>query len=123
MVTAPRGRRGASTFGCVLWLVLFIAAIYYGSKVGGVYWRLYALRDAMENAARFAATQPDDVLRRQLNQSVDEIGLPPQAKRFRIRRTGSPATIVIETTYEEVLDLPLIKPRTLTFHPKVQTRF
>ncbi len=97
--------------------------MYYGSKVGAIYWRLYSIRDAMKVSARFAGNQSDELIRRQLISSVDEIGLPGEAKRFRIRRLGQPRRIIIETKYEEELDLPLIHSRTLVFTPRVENRY
>lgn len=125
MVTPPGGerRRGASTLGCLLSLVLFLGTIYYGSQVGVIYWRLFELRDAMRQAARFSQNQTDDQVRRQLVSQVREIGLPPEATRFRIRRTGRPNRIVIETSYSETLELPLIEARVITFSPRVEHRY
>ena len=41
MVSLRRGRRGASMLGCLVSVVLFLAALYYGVHIGGVYWRYY----------------------------------------------------------------------------------
>ena len=36
-------------------LALFVAALYYGVHIGGVYWRYYQLLDDMRQQAIFAA--------------------------------------------------------------------
>lgn len=125
MVTAlgRGGRRGASTLGCLFSLVLFLGTIYYGSQVGVIYWRLFELRDSMRQVARFSQNQTDEQVRRLLVSQVREIGLPPEATQFRIRRTGRPSRIVIETTYTETLHLPLIDARVIRFSPRVEHRY
>ena len=47
MVIPCPDRRGASTFGCLVMVALFAAAVYYGSHIGGIYWRYYELLDDM----------------------------------------------------------------------------
>lgn len=115
-------RRGASKLGCLLSTAFFVASIYYGIGIGRIYLRYYELVDEMQASARFALNRSDDVIRRNLEARIDELGIPPEAKRLSIRRTGPPRTIVIRTQYRELLDLPL-KPRYLVFKPKVESRF
>ena len=43
MVARAPGRRGSTTLGCVVSLVLFLAAAYYGVHIGEVYLRFYRL--------------------------------------------------------------------------------
>jgi hypothetical protein len=117
MVDPIKNRRGASTTGCLLSLVLTIIAFYYGMQVGRVYYRFYAIRDKIDSAALFAQTQPTEQILRNLRQAADEIGLPPAAKSFQIRRTDIyPRTITISTVYTETLNLPFMK-KTVTFKP------
>ncbi len=117
MVDPINNRRGASTAGCLISLVLTIIAVYYGMQVGRVYYRFYAIRDKIDSAALFAQTQPTEQILRNLRQAADEIGLPPAAKNFQIRRTDIyPRTITISTVYTETLNLPFMK-KTVTFKP------
>ena len=52
MVTETRrGRRGASTLGCLVAVLLFMAVLYYGVDLGRVYWSYYRLIVEMEQAA------------------------------------------------------------------------
>ena len=85
-----RNQRGASKLGCLVSLALFVGALTYGVRIGRIYWRYYELVEDMKQSARFAQTQSDDVIRRNLMQRVDELGIPAEAKRFGIRRAGPP---------------------------------
>ena len=118
-----RSRRGASKLGCLLSLVLFVGSLTYGVRIGRIYWRYYELTEDMKESARFAQTQSDDVIRRNLMQRVDELGIPAEAKRFGIRRAGPPWRIQIRSEYRERLDLPLGPPRYLLFKPRVESGF
>ena len=79
-------RRGASTLGCLVTLVLFMGALYYGTEVGRIYYRYYSLVDVMKVQARFARNQTDQVIRRNILSRIDELGLPSEARRLQIRR-------------------------------------
>ena len=48
-------RRGASSKGCLLSLLVLAAALYYGFNIGPVYMRYYRLANAMDEQARIAA--------------------------------------------------------------------
>ena len=104
----PGNRRGAGTLGCLLSLLIFAAMLYYGYHVGQVYWRYYQLQDAMKSQARLAPSLADDVIRRRLNESADEI-YPDVKFKFNISRGGRPRKIIIVTEYADSVDLPLLK--------------
>ena len=108
MVTTLRNRRGAGTFGCLVTLVLFGIALYVGVHIGQVYWRFYQLQDAMKSQARLAPSLADDVIRRRLNESADEI-FPDRKFRFNISRGGRPRKIVIDTEYSDTVNISLFK--------------
>ena len=111
-----RSRRGESRLGCLVSLALFVGALYYGINIGEVYIRYYQLQEEMRSAARLAPSLTDDVIRRRLNDKVDDLGLPAEAHRFTIRRTRA---ITIETAYEETLDLPFFN-HTFRFRPRAE---
>lgn len=115
-------RRGASTLGCLATLILFLGALYYGTAVGRVYFRYYGLVDAMEAQARFARNQTDGVIRRNLLGRIDELGIPAEARRLVIRRSGPPNQLLIRTEYHESVKLPF-RTIQITFRPKVEIRF
>ncbi len=105
--------------GCVVSLVLFAAALYYGVNIGELYWRQYQLLDEMRTQARLAPTLPDPVIRRRLATKAEELALPPEAHKFKITRGGTPRLIIIETEYSDSLDLPLLH-RAFVFRPRAE---
>lgn len=114
-----RSRRGASTTGCLLWLLVFVAVLYYGVHIGEVYWRNWQLVEEMKSQARLAPSLTDPVILRRLVTKADELGLPPEASRFRIVRTPRPRAIRIDTRYSETVELPFFT-RTFTFTPHAE---
>jgi hypothetical protein len=114
-----RSRRGSSTSGCLISLILFVAAVYYGIHLGQPWMRYYELLDEMRVSARLAPTLSDAVIRRRLEQKVDELALPADAKKFEITRSGKPRKIVITTTYSETVTVPLLT-HTFYFTPMTE---
>lgn len=112
------GRRGASSTGCLISLLLFVAALYYGVNIGEVWFRYYRLVDEMKTQARLAAALDDGTIRRRLQAAVTDIGVPDSAgNRMIITRSAQPREIRIETRYSEFVSLPLFK-HTFVFNPK-----
>ena len=119
MVRRLHGRpRGASSMGCLVSLLIFVGALYYGVNVGEVYFRYYRLLDEMQTQARLASALDDGTIQRRLQAAVQEIGLPDAAGNVRIVRRGSPREIQIYTQYSETVDLPLFH-HTFQLHPNV----
>jgi hypothetical protein len=120
MVTAPRGgrRRGASTTGCLVSLLVLVAVLYYGVNIGEVYFRYYRLLDEMGTQARVAAALDNGTIQRRIAAAIQEIGVPDDAAaNLQITRTASPREITIESEYTESVHLPLFD-HTFKFHPK-----
>ena len=116
MVNHPR--RGASSTGCLISLLIFVAVLYYGVNIGEVYFRYYRLLDEMQSQSRIAAALDDGTIRRRIQASVQEIGIPDSAgNRLIIRRTVMPREFSIETSYSETVHLPLFT-HTFSFTPK-----
>jgi hypothetical protein len=115
MVSFRSGRGGSSLLGCVVWVVLFLGALYYGVHIGGVYWRYYELLDDMRQQARHADQLTDDAMQMHLRAQADSIlGQIPD---FRVDRGGRRSRITIETEYTETVALPgfnhtfILRPR------------
>ncbi len=117
MVISWRDRRGASSLGCLVMLALFVAAVYYGVHVGGVYLRFYQLKDDMQQQARFAGQFTDEAIRLRLLAQADS--LLGQTPKLKIERGGRPYRITIQGEYTETVDLPLFK-HTFLLRPKVE---
>lgn len=119
MVT--RSRRGASTLGCLFWLMIMVAVLYYGIDVGKAYWNYYSLLDEMSTSARFAQTTPDDQIMKHLVGVAQDLGLPAEAQRFVIRRVDHPRVVRISTRYTVVFDLPF-KRKAVVMAPVAEER-
>lgn len=114
-----RSRRGASSSGCLLSLLLFVAALYYGVNIGEVYFRYYRLLDEMQTETRLAAGLDDGTIRRRIQAAIEEIGIPDSAggQQLQVRRTDSPRQIVVETRYSEWVSLPFFN-HSFSFRPR-----
>jgi hypothetical protein len=120
MVSSSRGcRRGGSTLGCLVSLLVFVAALYYGIHIGEVYWRYYQICDEMKVNARVAPNLPDDVIQRRLQAKVQEVFGDDMAMKFQIIRGGRSRTITIQTQYRDSVSLPLFK-RSFELKPRVE---
>ena len=115
MVSLRVRRRGASMLGCLVSIVLFLGALYYGSHIGGVYWRYYQMLDDMRQQAQRADQVTDDDIQAHLTAQADSIlGQTPD---FRVDRGGRPSRITIQTEYTETVVLPgfnhtfMLRPR------------
>lgn len=112
-------RRGASTIGCLLPLLILAVGMYFAIDFGEAYFRAYQFKDAMGQEARFATTRTDDQITSHLSALADSLELPRGAELITILR--SPSTISISSDYDEVIKLPLKKERVLHFHPMAES--
>jgi len=108
-------RRGAIKLGCLFSLLIAVTIAYFGVNVGEVFWRYYQFEDAMAQEARFARTRTDDEIRKHLSSLADSLGLPEEAGRISVRRTGQ--GISIWSVYAEHVELPLLV-RVFRFSPR-----
>jgi hypothetical protein len=112
-------RRGASTSGCLVSLLIFVAAVYYGIHFGEPWLRYYQLLEEMRSSARLAPTLSDGVIKRRLEAKADELGLPDESHKFQISRSGKPRKITITTQYSETVVVPLFT-HTFVFTPTAE---
>jgi hypothetical protein len=115
-----RPRRGRSTLGCLIPLLIVAAVCYFGVNIGEVYFRFYQYQDAMRQEVRFAAHNSDAVIVRRLQQQVDSLGLPEAAGEVTLQRDGR--HIVLESEYYEHIELPLMV-REVHFNPHAEGIF
>ena len=116
------GRRGAGNLGCLLSLLLFVAALYYGVHVGEVYLRYYRLLDAMRFQASIAPSVTDEVIKRRLMATADSLlGHTPT---FQVVRAGTrpgsrsrPSTGIVSTSPSSSAPSPC------TLAPRRRSRF
>ncbi|MDQ6717532.1 MAG: hypothetical protein M3Z17_04175 [Gemmatimonadota bacterium] len=114
-------RRGGSTIGCLLPLLIGAIVVYVGRDFGEAYFRFYQFRDAMHQEARFAQSRPDDLITTHLRALADSLDLPRNAGQVRISRRNSAVTIWSD--YEETIKLPLNHEKAIHFHPTSETSF
>jgi hypothetical protein len=107
-------RRGASSFGCLVSIILLVAVLYYGYHVGQVYLKFYQLQDEMNTQASLAPSLADDVIYRRLSAKSDS--LLGRSLRFAIQRAKR---ITITTEYSDSVDLPFFK-HTFRLKPKAE---
>jgi hypothetical protein len=103
----------------MLTLLAITIGIYYGLPVATIYVDYWRFKEEMKTQARLAPSIDNATIRRRLSQKAESLGLPVEAQQLTIRRTLRPREILITTTYEETLDLPLIH-HTFTLTPEVR---
>ncbi len=113
-------RRGVSTLGCLVPLLLVAVVAYFGFPAGEAYFKFYQYKDAMGQEARFASTQTDEHIRRRLVSLADSLHMPTGAELVTIERT--PGTVTISAEYDEIIRLPFNKEKVITFRPSVRSR-
>jgi hypothetical protein len=113
-------RRGVSTLGCLIPLLLLAVVAYFGFPAGEAYFKFYQYKDAMGQEARFAATQTDEHIRRRLVSLADSLHMPTGAELVSIERSSG--TVTISAEYDEIIRLPFNKEKVITFRPWVRSR-
>lgn len=113
-------RRGASSLGCLMSLLIIAAIVYFGVNIGEVYWRYFEFKDEMNQQVRFAAHNPNVQIARHLRALADSLQLPESAGNVFIRRAGH--SISIESDYYERVELPLVV-REIHFNPRAEGTF
>ena len=115
-VVTWRSRRGASNRGCLVSLLLLVVTLYYGINIGEVWYRFYQMQEEMTSQARMAPGLSDGVIRRRLQAKAEALGLPPEARKIHITRSGH---ITIESAYDESVDLPFFN-HTFNLTPRAE---
>jgi hypothetical protein len=112
-----KSRRGASKLGCLLSLAVAVAVVYFGFRIGQVYWNNYSFQDEMRQQVRFAETLTDKQIHDRLVARADSLGLPEEAKDVSVVRKGR--HISVSADYTVTVDLRLTK-RSIHFSPLVE---
>jgi hypothetical protein len=114
-------RRGASSMGCLLPLLLAAALIYLGKDFVRAYVRNYQFSDAMREEVRFSTGENDEKIIARFRALADSLDLPQNAGLVRINHAGEGT--VIWSDYDVTVKLPLKHERTLHFHPSSEKTF
>ena len=97
-------RRGASSLGCLIPLLIVAIGAYFAHDFGMAYFRFYQFQDAMRQEVRFAAHNSDNQILRRLRLEADSLGLPEAAGLVTLQRDGR--HIEMESDYYEHVELP-----------------
>jgi hypothetical protein len=111
-------RRGASTLGCLILILVLAGGIYFAFGFGEAYFHAYQFEDSMRSDAEFASTLTDAKITSHLAAVADSLELPSEAGNVTITR--SQRTITVSSDYDEVIKLPFRKEKVLHFHPSVE---
>jgi hypothetical protein len=88
----------------MLWLLVAAAAVYAGLMFGGVYLRRMSLAEKMEGQLAYAGQLAEETIRAQLIEKIEEMNLPPEASRVRMRHPTQ-RTIEFTVAYTESVNL------------------
>jgi hypothetical protein len=113
-------RKGISTLGCLVSVLLFAAVVYFGLNVGEHYFNFYQYQDAMRQEVKFAAHNSDALILRHLREQADSLGLPEAAGEVTLQRDGR--HIAMESEYYVHIELPLYV-REVRFNPHAEGIF
>ncbi len=104
-MSVAKGRSGKLKIGLLLWLIVLGGAGYYSMAIGGVYWRRYRLEDAVMRDLSFAGQLTDEAIQRHVLEQVDQMNLPPEARRVQFVRTEGPRALQVTISYAETVNL------------------
>jgi len=113
-------RRGGSSLGCLMTLLLLATTAYFGIPAVEAYVRYFRYEDAMRQEIRFAGRSSDRVIRHRLAAHADSLELPVEARRVVVRRDGR--HIALSSDYSEWIALPY-GGRELHFAPHAEGAF
>jgi hypothetical protein len=113
-------RRGFTSLGCLMMLLLAAAAVYFGFSIGEHYFAFFQYQDAMRQEVRFAAHNSDALILRHLRVRADSLGLPEAAGEVSLQRDGR--HIEVESEYYVHIELPLVV-REVRFNPHAEGIF
>jgi hypothetical protein len=107
-MSLARNRSGKIQISTLLLLVVLAGGAYCGVAFGKVYWHRYKIQDAIDRELSFAGQLVDESIRERLVAELNEMDLPPAARRVQVSRT-SPRTIAVSIKYTETVNLLVTK--------------
>lgn len=99
--------RGASTLGCLLFLVVLGAAGYAGLKVGTAYWDYFEVRHKIREALNWAVSgqaKSDAEIFQRVVSNVRQTGLELNPRNVKITHSGEDLTI--SASWKREIELP-----------------
>lgn len=114
-------RRGVGALGCVVYLFIIAACIYFGGSFASAYLDYFRYRDAMKQEAQFAPQHSDAEIQSRLKIFADSLGLPRNASAVHIARMRN--RVVITATYRQTVPVPVLGPKKVRFNPRAEAAF
>ena len=96
---------GGLKFRLLLVVLVLAAVAYYGTVLGGVYWRAYKLGDAVDQQLSFVGQRTDEGIRASILQDIDNMNLPADARRFTLVRDPRTRSLAFRDSYTETVNL------------------
>jgi hypothetical protein len=102
-----KSRRGASTLGCLFFLVVIGAAGYVGLKVGTVYWDYFDVRQKIRETLNWAVAgqaKSDGEIFQKVVANVRQAGLELKPRDVKITHSGE--NLTISATWTSEIEFP-----------------
>jgi hypothetical protein len=99
-----KGQRGEGQLGCVIGLIILLAAGYVAYKMIPVKVRAADLRQEITDVARSAGTLREPQIRKQIMAKAEELELPLTPENLVVQRRSD--RVVIEATYTVPVEFP-----------------
>jgi len=99
----PLGCRGASTMGCLVFMLIAGVIIYAGFKVGEAYWSFFEVRHKTREALNWAAAgspKSEGEITKRVIDNVTQIGVALSSQNIRISQTTDTLTITVSCGQE-----------------------
>jgi hypothetical protein len=96
---------GGVKFRLLVVALVLSAIAYYGTVLGSVYWRAYRFGGAVEEQLSFVGQRADEGMRQYILKEIDDIGLPPEARRFTLVRNQRTRSLEFSDSYTETVNL------------------
>ena len=115
-----KSRPGLTKLGCLVWVLLVAAVLYFGLPIVENHIRYLQYRDRIRQELRFRSGLPNERIKRNLQMAADSLGLPPEAGEVVITRQSG--TITVEADYEEIIHLPGMN-KSIRYRPKASDSY
>ncbi|HUP48504.1 MAG TPA: hypothetical protein VNA04_06920 [Thermoanaerobaculia bacterium] len=99
-----RSQRGEGQFGCVVGLLLLLAAIFVAYKMVPIKVKAAELRGEVVDEAKHAGSRGDDRIMKAILLKAEQTGLPVTKENVRIHRSAN--TIRVEVEYVVPVEFP-----------------
>jgi len=99
--------RGDSKLGCLIWLGIFVAALFVGYKFGSAQWTFFSFREELYELAKSAARErslDQGVYQNEIIRHAENLGLSLNPEDIRI--TESENEVTLEADWVVALEFP-----------------